>query len=209
MVDNFVILIRFALIFILSFVFGLQRQKSHKPIGFGTFIFVSVGSCALALTAENLVLPSSIAILSAIITSIGFLGAGALIKTTDKIFGFTTAASIWIFSILGLAIGIGEYLIGFIVYALIWIVVLIDNYLEHRGIGSYQKKIIISTKEIIDEKSIRELLHSTKQKLISMELNKEKETMIFTYLIECTGADLKEILNDFKKYDWFKSYKLE
>lgn len=203
------IILRFLLVFLMSLAFGLQRQRSHKPTGFGTFIFVAIGACGLALTAENLSLNSSIGILSAIITSIGFLGAGALIKTSDKIFGFTTAAGIWTFAIIGLTIGIGEYIIGILIYIFVWFVVIGDIYLEKEGIGSYQKKITVHTKDVVDEETIRKAIRSPKQKLLAIELDKENNSMSFSYLIEGSGDELKQILSKLKKYDWFKSYKLE
>ncbi|MCX6706574.1 MAG: MgtC/SapB family protein [Candidatus Woesearchaeota archaeon] len=153
-----IILFRFAITFVLSFLYGLERQRAHKPTGFGTFIFVAVGSCGLAITAMTMNTDNPLSLLSAIVTGIGFLGAGALIKTTDKIFGFTTAASIWVFAIFGLIIGVGDYLVGMIIYALVWVIILSDNYLEKKGIGSYQRKILITTNRIMNEKDVREQL---------------------------------------------------
>jgi putative Mg2+ transporter-C (MgtC) family protein len=111
-----VILLRLFFTFALSCVFGVERQKSHKPIGFGAFIFVSVGACALAITATIIEPENPLPLLGAIVTGIGFLGAGALIKTSDKTFGFTTAASIWLFAIFGIINGVGEYFLGFSIY---------------------------------------------------------------------------------------------
>src|SRR3990167_3502886 len=131
------IFFRVTIVFLAALLFGVQRQRSHKPIGFGTFTFVSTGSCVLAIISLLLAPTEPLPLLGAIITGIGFLGAGALIKTTDKIFGFTSAASIWVFAILGLIIGLGKYKEGFIVYSMIWITILVDGYLEHHAIGSY------------------------------------------------------------------------
>ena len=89
--DVIVIFLRLSITFFLSLVFGLERQYSHKPIGFGTFTFVAAGSSSLAIVAVALGFEHSIPLLSAIVTGIGFLGAGALIKTSDKIFGLTSA----------------------------------------------------------------------------------------------------------------------
>lgn len=207
-------LLRFFITFILSFLFGIWRQKSHKPVGFGTFVFVSVGSCSLAITALNLAavgVDNPLPLLSAIVTGIGFLGAGALIKTTDKIFGFTSAATIWLFAIFGLIIGVGEYLIGIIVYALIGIVVFYDIYLEKRGIGSYQKKIIITTNEIISEKEIKEILsiNASKYKLTFLEVDKKNNKLSFTYLIEGTKEQINKIPKNLFEKDWFESCKIE
>ena|SRR5659263_171028 len=96
-----IILLRLTLTFALSLIFGYERQRSHKPIGFGTFIFVSVGSCGLAITA-TILSENPLPLLGSVVTGIGFLGAGALIKTNEKTFGFTTAASVWLFAIFGI-----------------------------------------------------------------------------------------------------------
>ena len=93
-------LIRMLLVFGLSLIFGLERQRSHKPVGFGTFIFVALGACTIGIVATKYSLGDSISLLAATITGIGFLGAGALIKNTDKVFGFTTASAIWLFAII-------------------------------------------------------------------------------------------------------------
>lgn len=107
-------------------------------------------------------------------TGIGFLGAGALIKTTDKIFGFTTAASIWLFAIFGLIIGVGNYYIGFVMYLLAWAVVFYDKHLEKKGMDSYQRRVMVSTNRIIEEKEVRKLVGISKCKLIHMHLEKKK-----------------------------------
>src|SRR3989338_5532799 len=100
--EFFTLATRFCIVFLLALMFGLERQRAHKPVSFGTFIFVSMGACALALTATSIDIEDRIIILGSIVTGIGFLGAGALIKTSDRIFGFTTAASIWIMAIFGI-----------------------------------------------------------------------------------------------------------
>ena len=205
------IILRFSIVFLMALLFGIQRQRAHKPIGFGTFIFVSIGSCALALTAINIYPESPLPLLAAIVTGIGFLGAGALIKTTDKIFGFTSAASIWLFAIVGLVIGVGEYFIGTAVYILVWLVLVYDDYLEKRGIGSYQRRIVVNTSKIISKKEIESvlLLLTKKFKLMSMEVDKKENKMAITYLIEGSKDALNKIAKIFYDKEWFESFKVE
>jgi uncharacterized membrane protein YhiD involved in acid resistance len=202
------ILERFAIVFMFALVFGLERQKSHKPIGFGTFIFVSIGSCALAIAAIHISPENPLPLLGAIITGIGFLGAGALIKTTDKIFGFTTAAGIWVFSVIGLVIGVGEYAVGFILYILIWFVLGIDTYLEIKGIGSYQKKLILVSKKNITNQELLAMF-LTKPSIMSADIN--RTTGLNTYIIYVEGS--KKVINDIPKKlykcDWVESFKIE
>jgi putative Mg2+ transporter-C (MgtC) family protein len=211
--DQTEILLRFFITFVLALIFGIERQKSHKPIGFGTFIFVSVGSCGLALTAISLSQenPSEnpIPLLGAIVTGIGFLGAGALIKTTDRIFGFTTASSIWLFAIFGLIIGVGNYFIGLIMYALVWVVVFYDKHLEKKGIGSYQRRLIVSTNRIIEKNEARKAIGVSKCKLIHMQVEKKDTRMHLSYLVEGGIDEIEEIPGRLMREEWFDSCKLE
>lgn len=206
-----VIIFRFLLTFFLALAFGIERQKSNKPIGFGTFIFVAIGSCGLAIIATTLGSQNPLPLLSAIVTGIGFLGAGALIRTTDKIFGFTTAASIWVFAIFGMVVGTGEYIIGIIIYILIWMTVAIDRYLEKWSIGSYRKKVIVNTNKLINEKEITKiLLMNTKScKIISTEIDKKNNRLVVTYLIEGTKEEINKIPRQLLEKEWFDSCRSE
>jgi putative Mg2+ transporter-C (MgtC) family protein len=208
LMETLTILIRFFIVFILSLIFGIERQRAHKPVGFGTFIFVAIGSCSLAIAATTIDIENRIIILGSIVTGIGFLGAGALIKNNDKIFGFTTAASIWIFAIFGLIIGVGQYLEGIIIYIFIWMVIIIDKILENKGIGSYRKKITINTNRIINEKDIA-LLINTKKNLIGINADKKNNKLSLTYLISGNKNDLNSIPQKLFRESWFDSFKVE
>ncbi len=206
------ILIRFGITFLLALVFGFERQRSHKPIGFGTFIFVAIGSCGLGIIALSIPADNPLVMLGAIVTGIGFLGAGALIKATDKIFGFTTAASIWVFAIFGLMIGLGEYLMGSLTYGAIWFVVLFDRYLEAKAIGSYQRRLVITTCKLVSEKEIKDMFlrsRITKYKLITTFVEKPTTKLSKTYLIEGRKEDINKIPQNLLDKDWFESCKLE
>ena len=209
--DTLIILIRMLLTFLSSLVFGLERQTSHKPVGFGTFIFVALGASALGIFASLHDISSSISLLSAVVTGIGFLGAGALIRGPDKVFGFTTAASIWLLAIFGLMTGFGEYRISAAIYLFIWLVILFDKYLEKRGIGSYQRKLSIVTNTIINEKDIitRLLIYTKKHKILSAEVKKESNEMHLHYLVEGGRENLNKMVRSLFKEEWIKSAKIE
>jgi len=203
------ILIRFLVVF--SLLFGIERQRSHKPIGFGTYTFVAIGSCALSITALTTNPENPLPLVAAIVTGIGFLGAGALIKTSDKIFGFTTASSIWVFSILGLVIGLGEYFIGVILYSLLWFVIFYDQYLERKNIGSYQRKITILTNRLIPTREIESVLGEClrKYKFFTVEMSKKNSTLSIVYLIEGEKERMNQLPGLLFKKDWFDSCKVE
>ena len=205
------IFIRFLIVFVLSFAYGLNRQKSHKPVGFGTFILIAVGSCALSILAVDMNIESSVSIIGAIVTGIGFLGAGALIRNSDKVFGFTTAASIWFFAIFGLLVGIGEYLSAGIIYVMVWLVAIFDKDLEKNAIGSYRRKIIIQSKGLVPKEKITNILakNTTEFYLFNTLLDKKEGMATFTYVIEGPKEKIESLLKAFYKQAWCLSIKFE
>lgn len=94
---------------------GFQREISRNSAGFRTHILVCVGACVAMLTNEYLYhqYPSAgldVARMgSYVISGIGFLGAGSIIKDGFRVRGLTTAAGLWVVACLGIAIGAGFY----------------------------------------------------------------------------------------------------
>lgn len=117
---------------------GLEREKSHQFAGFRTHILVSVGSCITSITAlslfneyHNYVNMDPGRLPAQVLSGIGFLGAGAILKTSNGIKGLTTAAGIWATACIGIAIGYGQYILGIsawiFVMATLYILKKIDN----------------------------------------------------------------------------------
>ncbi|WAM31071.1 MgtC/SapB family protein [Caldicellulosiruptor naganoensis] len=96
---------------------GMERENVHRPAGFRTHILVCVGSTLVMMTSEyifNVYYKGhgniDVARLGAqVISGIGFLGAGTIIKDGATVKGLTTAATLWAVACIGLAIGIGYY----------------------------------------------------------------------------------------------------
>ena len=91
-------------------IIGIDRELKQKVAGVRTFILISVG-CAVfsaisVLMSDNQIIDPT-RIIGQIITGIGFLGAGVIVKNDDKIIGVTTAAFIWCISAVGVLAGIG------------------------------------------------------------------------------------------------------
>src|SRR5438046_1222030 len=114
MVEPAEAVVRLVIVFLLAFGIGLERQLRRKPVGFGTFVFVSTGACALAILSVDLEDQNPLPLLGGVITGIGFLGAGALIRSNDRVFGFTTAALVWAMAALGVTAGAGLYYLAFV-----------------------------------------------------------------------------------------------
>ncbi|MBR9699833.1 MgtC/SapB family protein [Candidatus Woesearchaeota archaeon] len=109
---------------ILGTLVGMEREQAHKPVGIRTLSLVALGSTFVTIVALKS-FPGDIArVLSGLITGIGFLGAGAVIAKGKDIMGLTTAASIWAMAIVGIGIGMGEFLLSSIFAALIYFILI-------------------------------------------------------------------------------------
>lgn len=174
---------------LMSMFFGLVRQRTGKPIGFGTFTFVCVGACALALVAVRLSPDNPLSLLGAVVTGIGFLGAGALVRPgpTERVSGFTSAATIWIMAVLGLTIGVGEYLLAGMIYAAIWLVSGIDRFMESRGWGIHRRVVSVTYDADGAVERIRDLLGPSVTKDIE-SLGTDLVTGLRTAVVSVTGS---------------------
>jgi len=111
------LVLRLVLSAILGGLVGFERERHNRPAGFRTHILVCLGCCLVMLVSTyafegelgeiGKVDPSRIA--SHAISGIGFLGAGTILRHGNTIRGLTTAASLWVVAVIGLAIGSGFY----------------------------------------------------------------------------------------------------
>ena len=120
---NYELILVFRLLFagILGGIIGFEREYHGREAGLRTHLLVSVGACLMMVISENFAFkyggevstgilrvdPSRIA--AQIVTGIGFLGAGAIIKEGASVRGLTTAAGLWVAAGLGMAVGTGLY----------------------------------------------------------------------------------------------------
>lgn len=110
---------RLILGFILSGFVGLEREVSLKPAGLRTHILVGLSSTLLTILSIDAFPGSDPArVAAAIIIGMGFVGAGTILKTGERVIGLTTAATLWTVVSIGVATGVGYYLLAIVVTAL-------------------------------------------------------------------------------------------
>ncbi len=105
------ILLRLSLALIIGSVIGIERALGDKPAGLRTNILICLGACVFTMASQALegTLVDKTRIAAQIVTGVGFLGAGAIIRDAKGIVGLTTAATIWAVAALGLAAGLGQF----------------------------------------------------------------------------------------------------
>ncbi len=135
-----VITLRLALTVLLTGIVGWERERLGKPAGFRTHILVGLGSALVMLVSiymselfPDKVEPSRIA--SNIVVGIGFLGAGTIMRSREGfVSGLTTAASLWVVAVIGMALGCGFYsgaaLTTLLVMVVLYLMNFVDDYVE-------------------------------------------------------------------------------
>lgn len=124
----------------LGSLLGIERSIAGKQAGMRTFALVTIGSCLLVLVSEEIVLRyagqmnvNPLRVAAAVVTGIGFLGAGIIIFN-QELRGLTTAASLWVSAAIGMAVGYELYMLALFttcltlfVFVVLWFV---ENYIE-------------------------------------------------------------------------------
>jgi putative Mg2+ transporter-C (MgtC) family protein len=112
---------------------GIEREYRDKAAGFRTLIFICAGACLFTILSARLAPdtdPNRIA--ANIVTGVGFLGAGVILRDGGKVIGLTTAATIWLTAAVGMGFGGGAYLISGIVVITAMVVLWFLPAVEHR-----------------------------------------------------------------------------
>lgn len=117
------LLVRAGLAAAVGFVLGWERETCGSPAGDRTYALVGLGSAVVAGLGAVYFPVSAEKVIAGVITGIGFLGAGVIMRSASgEIRGLTTAAGMWATAAIGITIGVGHELLGLILGALVLLV---------------------------------------------------------------------------------------
>jgi len=105
------VFLRLALAAGLGGAIGLEREYRQKPAGLRTNMLIALGSALFSILSIELGAGASSPdrIAAQVVSGIGFLGAGAILRSGENVHGLTTAATIWVNAAIGMAAGLGAY----------------------------------------------------------------------------------------------------
>ena len=170
------VLVKLVLAAVAGGLIGLEREKHGGPAGLRTSLLVSVGACAMMIVSEAFFVkygmlnvesavrfdPSRVA--AQIVTGIGFLGAGVILKEGITVRGLTTAASLWVVAGLGMAFGMGYFSLGAITTALVLVSLIFlkkldplmkkDRYLTLTVVAARRMELYDELQGLCDEKGL-------------------------------------------------------
>ncbi|MBC8014631.1 MAG: MgtC/SapB family protein [Sporomusaceae bacterium] len=136
---------------VLGGIIGYEREAHRKAAGLRTHILVSIGSCLIMIlsvkiyaSVQGLTNADPTRMAAQVVSGIGFLGAGSILKDGPSIKGLTTAASLWVVSGVGLAVGSGYYMGALLTTGLVFITLTIISRLENKEYKSLVNLFILS-----------------------------------------------------------------
>ena len=225
------ILFRIFLAVVLAFIPGIERELTGKFAGLRTHILVCLGACVftiLSVYGFEMRLDTNFAevngltrpfiqndparIAAQVITGIGFIGAGTVMRHGSNVFGITTAATLWVCAAIGMSCGCGEYVTA-VIASLATLVVLISirrlekSFLSKKKISYRDFQISITATmdacdniELIFEKSFKKIFKLHKKLINNTELKYSA--------VVSTKKSLKEINDYFKNISCIESIEI-
>ncbi len=140
LIDNIEIFLRVASALLAGGLIGFERERKGKPAGFVTNVLVCVGAASIAIIQSLIVRDTLIydypvksdpgRLIAQVVSGVGFLGAGAILHEKGSVKGITTAATIWVVAAIGIAFGMGYYLLGSIVTVTVYFSIMILKKIE-------------------------------------------------------------------------------
>jgi putative Mg2+ transporter-C (MgtC) family protein len=134
--EFFRIKLRMATAVVLGGLVGLEREAAGKAAGMRTHSLVTLGAAVVVIVAGSMQMSAAdqSRVIQGLVTGIGFIGGGAILKITDerRIHGITTAAGIWMTASIGIAVGAGKLTIAVLATVLTFIVLRVLHRLQER-----------------------------------------------------------------------------
>lgn len=207
------IFIRLFLSIILSGLIGMERESIRRPAGFRTHILVCVGSTLVMLTGIYIVdlysYKSSLDVTrlgAQVISGIGFLGAGTIIREGTSIKGLTTAAGLWAVACIGLAIGAGFYLAAVLTALLVFITLIAFTKVEKhiKGRRNYMSIKIVSVNQpgLLGKVGLVTGKYNANIRNVELELQNDN-TVVIILLIQIPNKSIKlDLLNELSRIEY-------
>jgi putative Mg2+ transporter-C (MgtC) family protein len=208
-ISQYEMVLRLLLGAVIGGIIGYERQVHGRPAGFRTHILVCV-ACVLLMNASGYYHSLGVSepaylradpgrIAAGAITGVGFIGAGVVLRTGFSIQGLTTAATIWMVSAIGLAVGEGLYLAGIVTTGITMFALVVLRKVESRMPKLYSRVLTIVTGDNVEEDDIIAVLtkHDVHISNVDYEQCSISETTTYNYAVSFYNKKLiKSILGE-------------
>lgn len=183
------VVIRVLSALLLGFAIGFEREVTNKDAGLRTNILVCLGACIftiisiygfpeVAVSGEEMGTRDTARVAAQIVTGIGFIGGGTVLRHGFNIYGLTTAATLWVSASVGMACGAGMYGLAIISTVLSILILVV--------VRLFEKNVLVTSTK------------NTKRLKVNISCDNDKSNYIYDYIIE-NYAQIREISKKFNK----------
>lgn len=190
------IALRLALTFVTATLMGIDRGEHRRPVGLRTTLLLSLAAC-IAMLEANLLLRTDgkasdsfstmdpMRLPLGILSGVGFIGAGAILKRDDLVLGVTTAATMWFVTVMGLCFGSGQIGLGLAAFALAMLVLVVMKWIEEL-LPKQQRATLCMTvaADGFHQEEFRAALETEGRKITSWDINYGNLTQVRKVICE-------------------------
>jgi putative Mg2+ transporter-C (MgtC) family protein len=201
------VLLKLGLALLIGTLIGAEREYKNKSAGLRTLILICLGSALFTMISSTLGAENETGrIASNIVTGIGFLGAGAIMREGLTVSGLTTASSIWVTAALGMAVGAGEYYLAGFGTMIVLAVLTLFGYIQPL-IDKYKKAIELHITFTGDDGTpdLEKEMERCHLKFERVKQIKKDGNSVFHYELSGPKNKLNDFLNDLNKNKTIKS----
>ncbi|MCB1888718.1 MAG: MgtC/SapB family protein [Rhodocyclaceae bacterium] len=169
---------------VLGGLIGLERDKHGRAAGLRTHLLVSLGAAVFTILSAKIpgradglgfvADPGRIA--AQVVTGIGFLGAGVILKTGRDVRGLTTAACLWTAAAVGMAAGAGQHGVGVVTTVVALLALILLKLVEHRYAKDSYRHLVVVTPLDVTASQVIDIVRAQGMKVLSCEIRRDFET---------------------------------
>lgn len=179
------LLFQLLLVILVGGIIGAEREYRSKSAGFRTMILICLGSYLFTTFSKYMTDLNPERIASNIVTGIGFLGAGVIFKSDNRINGITTAATIWAVAALGMGIADGTYMVVLFSTAVVMMSLLmltkLENYIDRVNQSHVYRIVSVYKDDLLKE--YENLFAECQLRFKRIKRTKKGEHIIGTWLV--------------------------
>jgi len=190
-------------------IIGMEREWRHKASGLRTNMLICMGAALFTMMSVVLAGPNSPnkgQVASNIVQGIGFLGAGLILHTRNRVLGLTSAATVWVVAAVGIACGAGLYVESAIATGIVYVALRFVGLLEARSgwkiyamlyevRGADEKTMFADILSVLDRAHIRlniverDMVGAAERVTFTISTTRDQHKQLLAQLVECDATD--------------------
>lgn len=195
MITETQIMVRILVAMALGALIGWERERLGQPAGLRTHIILCIGSALAMIISINIAYPNNdpARVAAQVVTGIGFLGAGAIFRYGTSVKGLTTATSLWTMGIIGMACGMGMFLVSagitlLLLFVLYWVEKFEDRYI-HQAVTFNVVVTAANRKGLL--RDLKKILSEPPRSILSTQITRDmiEDEVVISFDVRSTDED--------------------